>query len=277
MRLRRQFVLLAAFVTFVAGGALQADEPDCPYTVITKSGDRVYSMDPVRNSGRRVTFRLCPTRTLLAYSAAEIDWPATEKANASPKMTSTPRQGDTTPTPSLSRLAAGRELRDVDQMMALQKEQGKMKTAGGKTFDIDPRGPLFGKDSVAEHLAIVDLFADISDCPNASARVYAEVANRSRLKLRGIKAAVLIGNTRTGDKTERIESMDPADILPKETSRLQMFVSCDLLAAKSGYGSPIRRRDDVVVVLRDVSGRAEPLARPDPLKSLEMPTPKVKN
>jgi hypothetical protein len=276
MRLHPVQILAALFMTPLIAHTLRAGEPECPFTVVTTAGDRIGSLDPVRNSGKRVTFRACLTRTLVAFAASEIDWPATEQANLTPVTPTPALPAAKAPTPSLSGLAAGRKLLEPEKLEAIQQGQGKM-TVGGKTFEINSDGPYFGKESVAVYLAINDIIADVSNCPGSRARVLAEVVNLSKLKLRGMKGALLIGNKSTREKLERIESMDPADILPAETSLMQVFIPCGWLEAKSGYSQSSWRREDLFIVLRDVSGKAEPLLKPDPSKAAGIPTPKVKN
>ena len=212
----------------------------------------------------------------MAFAASEIDWKATEQANLTPPTPTPALPVAKTPTPSLSGLAAGRKFLDPEKLDAIQQAQGKM-TVGGKSFEINSGGPFFGKESVAAHLAINDIIADLSNCPDSRARVLAEVVNVSKLKLRGMKGALLIGNKRTGEKQERIESMDPADILPAETSRIQLFIPCGWLGEKSSDGQSSSRREDLVIVLRDVAGRAEPLLKPDPSNPVGIPTPKTRN
>jgi len=273
--MRGRPALAAAAFLVLTPSAAGADARRCPHAVVTKTGEKILTLDAVRASGPRVTFRLCSSGTLTAFAAADIDWEATEKADAA--MVAAPTPGSSTgptPKPSLSTIAKEKKLRSEEELMRLQEDRGTMKVGASKSFAIDNDAPFFGKESVAEHLSIESLGAFVADCPYDRARVHAEIMNRSRLKIRNLRAAVLIGNIRTGAKNEQIQTTDPENILPGERASIDLYLSCDSLA-HGPRGSRQWSSNDIIVLLRDVAGRAEPLARPDPSKPFTFPTPKL--
>lgn len=131
-----------------------------------------------------------------------------------------------------------------------------MRKADGKALSLDSDAPFFGADSVAKHLKATRLASNLSGCPDQRALVYGSVRNVSRLKLRGLKAHVLVGDLSTGQKNEQIQTMEPENILPGEEAEIHLYISC------SWAGTP-GRNGRYVFLLDDVSGKAEELAKPD--------------
>ena len=62
--------------------------------------------------------------------------------------------------------------------------------------------------------------------------------------------------------------MDPSDLVPGEESEILLWLSCDW--AREVLGVPHAERD-VLVVIADVSGRTEEVARPDGTNPFETP------
>jgi hypothetical protein len=250
--------------------AVKADEKSCPYVLVTTTGERIGALDPPRRDGKPVKFRTCLNGTLTMLPSAEVDWDATGKANAS--GSAAPANQGPAPLPtrqSLSGLAQQTSLRDADAAVTLnQTLSGKMKI-GAREVSLDAAAPFFGKESVAEHLKISAFVADTTGCPGTRARVYGSVKNISRVKLRGLKALVVIGSTRTGDYNGQVQSMDPSDLVPGEESEIFLWLSCDWAQrAASLYRA---RNQSVVVGLADVAGRIEEVARPDGSNPFETP------
>ncbi len=242
----------------------------CPYYVVTTAGDRVGALDRPNHDGKPVKFRLCANATLTVFAAQDVDWPATELVNASghaPAATAGPA-----PTPtraSLSGFAKQTTLRDADAVVKQNQLSGKMKL-GGREVALDDSVPFFGKESVAQHLKLSTFYADAGGCPTQRARAYGSVKNISRMKLRGLKALVLIGSLRSGDTNGQVQTMDPSDLTPGEESEIFLWLSCDW----AGQSSTFRTRNDaVLVMIADVAGRTEEVARPDGSSPFETPGP----
>ena len=252
--------------------ALKSNEKACPYVLVTTAGERLGILDLPKHDGKPVKFRLCSNTTLTVYPAAGVDWVATEKANAAGPAPSTgsglapqpPRQ-------SLSGLAKQTSLRDAEAVVKQnQTFSGKMRF-GGHEVSLDNSAPYFGSESVARYLSLSTFVADTAGCPTARARAYGSVKNISRMKLRDLKALVVIGSLRSGDTNGEVQSMDPSDLVPNEESEIFLWLSCDW-AQKATSMYPTRN-ENVPVTLADVAGRAEEVARPDGTSPFETPAP----
>jgi hypothetical protein len=243
----------------------------CPFYVVTRSGEHIGSLDHPNHDGKPVKFRMCSNATLTALPAQDVDWAATDRANAAgapgpaaPGLAPVPTRS------SLTGLARQTSLQDADAFVKRnQTLSGKMKI-GAREIALDEAAPFFGKDSVAQYLNLSAFYADASGCPGTRARAYGSVKNVSRMKLRGLKALVLIGSLKTGDYNGQIQSMDPSDLTPGEESEIFLWLSCDW----AGKASPYRSRSELVlVVIEDVAGRTEEVARPDGSSPFETPAP----
>ncbi len=176
------------------------------------------------------------------------------------------------PKASLAGMAGQMKLRDADA--AVKQNQtlfGKMKI-GGREVSLDGSEPFFGKDSVARQLHLSSFLADATGCPGTRARVYGSVKNISRLKLRGLKALVLIGSLRSSEHNGQVQSMNPSDLMPGEESEVFLWLSCDW--AEKVTSSNLTKSENVLVVLADVAGRTEEVARPDGTNPFETPAPR---
>jgi hypothetical protein len=250
--------------------ALHSNEKVCPYVLVTTAGERIGTLDLPKRDGKPVKFRMCANGTLTTFPSTDVDWAATEKVNAS--SPAPPPSGlATVPTrQSLSGLAKHVSLRDAEAAVKQnQTLSGKMKI-GDREVSLDDSAPFFGKESVAQYLKLSTFFADTTGCPNTRARAYGSVKNVSRLKLRGLKALVVIGSLRSGAYNGQVQSMDPSDLVPGEESEIFLWLSCDWA---QGATSMYRMRNEYVVVfLPDVAGRTEEVARPDGTNPFETPS-----
>lgn len=261
--------LLAAALLFQVQDLRPAQRP-CPYVLVTASGERVGSLDRPNHDGKPVKFRLCANGTLTVTGAQDVDWPATEKANASgPAPTPVSALAPQPTRQSLSGLAKQSSLRDADAAVKQnQTFSGKMKI-GGREVSLDDTAPFFGKESVAQYLKLSRFLADTTGCPGTRARAYGTVKNISRLKLRGLKALVVIGSLKTGDTNGQVQSMDPSDLVPGEESEIFLWLSCDW--AQKATSATRMRDENVLVLLADVAGHTEEVARPDGTSPFETP------
>lgn len=261
--------LLAAVLLFQVQD-LRTAEKACPHFVVTSAGERVGSLDKPNHDGRPVKFRLCANGTLTVLATRDVDWAATDAANARAASTAPAAPAQTPTRASLSGLAKRTTLRDADAAVKQnQTLSGKLRV-GGREIALDETAPFFGKESVARYLSLSAFTADTSGCPAQRARAYGTVKNVSRMKLRGLKALVLIGSLRSGDHNGQVQTMDPADLVPGEESEIFLWLSCDW----AGQGSTFRTPNDAVLVLiADVGGRTEEVARPDGSNPFETPAP----
>lgn len=252
--------LLAAALLFQVQDLRRADKP-CPYVLVTAAGERVGSLDRPNHDGKPVKFRLCANGTLTLYGAQDVDWPATEQANASGPAP-TPAAG-LAPLPtrqSLSGLARQTSLRDADA--AVEQNQalsGKMRV-GGREVALADSAPFFGKESVAQYLKLGTFLVDTTGCPGGRARAYGSVKNVSRVTLRGLKALVAIDGPRSGGTDGQVQSMNPSDLLPGEESEAFLWLPCDW--ARKATSPDRKRNEGVVVLLADVAGRTEEVVPP---------------
>lgn len=240
--------------------ALKANEGACPYVLVTAAGERIGTLDLPKRDGKPVKFRMCLNRTLALLPSADVDWGATEKANATgPAPTAVPKSPlAPTPTPQvLSGIANKIQVRDAEGLVKQNEGSGKLITASGKEIEVEGRN-FFGKESVAQYLALGTFLADTSTCPASRAVAYGVVRNISQMKLRDLRAYVVIGSQRTGQNNGQIQTMDPSNLMPGETAKIFLYLSCDF-AGRGGYTSS---RNDLVVLLPDVSGRTESLEKP---------------
>jgi hypothetical protein len=250
--------------------ALNSDRRPCPYVLVTTAGERFGTLDLPKHDGKPVKFRLCTNATLTVYPAADVDWVATEKANASGPAP-TPASGIVKPTPrqSLSGFAKQTSLRDADAAVKQNEASGKLKTAGGKEIDLEGRN-FFGKESVAAYLELGTFLADTSTCPTSRAVAYGVVKNISRVKLRDLKAYVVIGSLHTGQHNGQVQTMDPSNLMPGEKAKIFLYLSCDFIQGRAGSSSG-GADESTVVLLPDVGGKPEALERPDGSNPSETP------
>jgi hypothetical protein len=262
-------VLFAAALLFQVQDLRPAAKA-CPFFVVTTSGERFGTLDPPNHDGKPVKFRLCTTGTLTVFASHDVDWAATEKANVAGNAPApTPGLAPAPTRASLSGIAKQTSLRDADAAVKQNQLSGKMKIAG-REVSLDDSAPFFGKESVAQHLKLSTFYADAAGCPSQRARAYGSVKNISRMKLRGLKALVLIGSIRSGDYNGQVQTMDPSDLVPGEESEIFLWLSCDW----AGKASTFRTRNDaVLVMIADVAGRTEEVAKPDGSNPFETPAP----
>lgn len=251
---------------------LKSNEKACPYVLVTTAGERIGTLDLPKRDGRPVKFRMCVNGTLTTFPSADVDWGATEKVNASgPAPTPASGLAPQPPRQSLSGLAKEISLRDADAAVKQnQTLSGKMKF-GGREVLLEDSAPFFGKESVAQYLKLSRFLADTTGCPGARARAYGSVKNISRMKLRGLKALVVIGSLRSGNYNGQVQSMEPSDLVPGEESEIFLWLSCDW--AQKATSKYLMRNENVLVVLADVAGRTEEVARPDGTSPFETPAP----
>ena len=244
----------------------------CPFVVVTISAGPIDSFDKPHNIGKMATFRTCPDGKSATYPAKDVDWAATERAN-------TPRVV-VAPTPDASRsqlssMAADMKTQNVESLEARQKDWGQLRTKSGKTYAITSDS-YFKEISVAKHLTASQLVANFGECPDGQALIYGSVRNASRLKLSGLRGAVqILAVYRDIDLTqkmeilaEQIQSFDPAELMPGDSAELRVRMPCKSIWR--GYLNKNNRYQDpqyflsqgVQMALRDVGGKAEPLASP---------------
>lgn len=239
--------------------SLKSNEKACPYVLVTETGERIGTMDLPKRDGKPLKFRMCTNGTLTVYPAAGVDWVATEKANASgPAPTPASGLAPQPPRQSLSGIANRMQVRDAEGLVKQNENSGKLKTASGKEIEVEGRN-FFGKESVAAYLELGTFVADTSTCPASRAAAYGVVKNISRVKLRDLKAYVVIGSLRTGQHNGQIQTMDPSYMMPGEQSKIFLYLSCDF--ATQGRTSTNGDRS-IVVLLPDISGKAEDLEKP---------------
>jgi hypothetical protein len=218
----------------------------------------VGSLDRPNRDGKPVKFRLCANGTLTLLPAQDIDWAATEKANSKPTPTPATLLAPT-PTPQvLSGIAKTMLVRDAEGIVKQNEGSGKLRTASGKEIAVEGRN-FFGNGSVASFLELGAFLADTSTCPVSRAVAYGVVKNISRKKLRDLRAYVVIGSLRTGQNNGQIQTMDPSNLMPGEEAKIFLYLSCDF-ATRGGYS--YRGDNSIIVILPDISGKAEDLEKP---------------
>ena len=256
----------------------------CPFVVITLSGGPIDSFDKPRNTGKMASFRACPGGKTVTYPAKDVDWAATEKANA-PRVVAAP-----TPNPEreVSGLASGMKTQTVEEMEKRHKEFGQLRTKTGKVVAIDS-DYYFAGDSVAQHLRASRLVANTTGCPDGQMLIFGSVTNVSRLKLRNLRGAMQILavyrdidlNQKSEVLAEQIQSLEPADLMPGEGADLMVQIPCKtiwrgLLTKQTRYQDPhYFLSQGLVYTLRDIGGKAETLASPD-TEPFPMGTPRPK-
>jgi hypothetical protein len=93
--------------------AMKSHEKACPYVLVTTAGERIGTMDLPKHDGKPLKFRMCTNGTLTMFPSADVNWGATEKANASgPAPTPASGLAPTPVHPSLSGFAGQAKLRD---------------------------------------------------------------------------------------------------------------------------------------------------------------------
>ena len=241
----------------------------CPFFVVTRAGERVGALDRPNHDGKPVKFRRGTNGTLSMFAAQDVDWAATDQANAAAPAP-TPGLAPAPTKALLSSIAKQTSLRDADAAVkSNQTLSGKMKI-GDREIALDDSAPFFGKESVAQYLHLSTFYADAAGCPAQRARAYGSVKNISRVKLRGLKALVLIGSLKSGDYNGQVQSMGPSDLVPGEESEIFLWLSCDWAGKSSAFRT---RNDAVLVLIADVAGRTEEVARPDGSNPFETPAP----
>jgi len=261
--------LLLAALLFQAQG-LQRIEKACPYVLVTSAGERIGTLDRPNHDGKPVRFRHCPTGTLSVYAARDVDWEETERANsAGPKATpSAVHMLDTmppTPTPTKATVSGYAKIGPgLDAEGAVKRNQysGKMKV-GDREYVMDGSTGFFGQDSVARYLAIGKFIANTSGCPQTRAQAYGVVKNISTLKLRSLRALVVVGSLSSGEVGGQVQSMNPSDLMPGEQAEIYLWLSCDFRSRPSSAPVPSYVEEAFAVFLPDVAGRAESLEKPD--------------
>jgi hypothetical protein len=78
------------------------------------------------------------------------------------------------------------------------------------------------------------------------------------MKLRDLKAYVVLGSFRTGQEKGQIQSMDPSSLMPGEQAKIVLGLSCDF-ATQGGCSCSSDR--SIVVTVPDVSGKVEDLEK----------------
>lgn len=243
----------------------------CPYVLVTSAGERLGTLDLPRRGGKNVKLRICPSGVLAMYTASDVDWEATEKANGAPTPVPSPMLAPTATPQVLAGIANKMQVRDTEAFVKQQNESsGKLKTSAGREIDFEGRN-YFGKQSVAASLALGEFLADTSTCPASRAVAYGVVKNISRAKLRDLRAYVVIGSLRTGQSNGNIQTMDPSNLMPGEEAKIFLYLSCDF-ATRGGYSYRDSYRDgSLIVVLADVSGKVEELERPGEASPFDAP------
>jgi hypothetical protein len=95
--------------------ALKSHEKACPYVLVTTAGERIGTLDLPKHDGKPVKFRSCVNGTLTMFPSADVNWGATEKANAAgPAPTPASGLGPTPVRQSLSGFAGQAKLLDPD-------------------------------------------------------------------------------------------------------------------------------------------------------------------
>ena len=257
--------LLAALLFQVQD--LRSTDRPCPFVVVTTAGEAVGSLDRPNHDGKPVKFRYCTNGTLTVLPARDLDWAATEKANSQRTPTPAPVLAPT-PTPQiLSGIAKAMSVRDAEGLVKQNEGSGKLRTASGKEIAVEGRN-FFGEDSVAGFLELGTFLADTSTCPVSRAVAYGVVRNISRKKLRNLRAYVMIGSLRTGQNTGQIQTMDPSNLMPGEEAKIFLYLSCDF-ATRGGYS--YRGDNSIVVIIPDISGKAEELEKPSDALPFDAP------
>lgn len=244
----------------------------CPYVLVTTSGERILSLDRPNHDGKPVRFRVCPAGTLTLVPASQVDWAATDAASRPATPTPAPALAAEPTRASLSSLARERALLDPESAVKRNQLSGKMKVGDREmTFD----GSFFGKESVARYLRLGTFVADTSGCPVTRARAYGVVKNVSDVKLRKLRALVVVGSLASGDYNGQVQSMDPSDLFPGEEAQILLWLSCDWAYRAKSEARAYRSTQEIVVVLPDVAGVPEDVTRPDGTNPFEA-TPPVK-
>lgn len=244
----------------------------CPFVVITISGGPIDSFDKPHTTGKMASFRVCPAGRTVTYPAKDVDWAATEKANA-PRVVAAP-----TPNPEreVSGLASGMKTQTGEEMEKRQMQFGQLRTKTGKAMSINS-DYYFAENSVAQHLRASQLVATTDACPDGQMLIYGSVTNTSRMKLRDLRGAMQIVvvyrdrdlTQKTEVLVEQIQSLEPAELMPGDGADIMVHIPCKtvwrgLLSKQTRYQDPqYLLTQGMVYTLRDVAGKAEPLASPE--------------
>lgn len=244
-------LILCACIGTVA--RLEAASP--PFVIVTSDGQRIGVLDVPRNTDKMTKFRIYPDGSLSSFPSARIDWKATDAANAAP---ASPAKAPPPPTP----VGAGPRLSALASTLDIDGARGNtsgdtMKLKSGKAVDMNDQGPFFGEKSVMDYLGIGALAFSAAGCPVERAVFAGSVTNRSKKKLRDLRALVLLAERGSNRTVERMESLDPPNLAPGEEAQLFLYVSCD----SAGSGSSAAYQS-YVALLRDVSGTVEELEKP---------------
>jgi hypothetical protein len=108
--------------------------------------------------------------------------------------------------------------------------------------------PFFGKRSVLALVRATEVRSDLSGCPKRPVKVSCFVQNVSKTLIYGLKARLLVEDPYLGKTTEKIQPLNPPDILPGDQAEVSLSQPCDWGQAGGKY----------VFVLNDVSGTVAP-------------------
>jgi len=128
--------------------------------------------------------------------------------------------------------------------------RGTMKVGASKSFSrSDKRRSLLFRQGVRGRTPFDrSLGRTWRTAPYDRARVHAEIMNRSRLKIRNLRAAVLIGNIRTG-RRKRADSDDgPGEHPARREGEHDLYLSCGLSAHARGVSRQWSSNDIIVLL-----------------------------
>jgi hypothetical protein len=249
--------------------SLQRIEKACPYVLVTRSGERIGSMDRPNHDGKPVKFRLCANTTLTLYPAGDVDWDETARANSvgaqpTPSASDAAGPGLTPTKATVSGYAKSTPLLDAESAVRKNQYAGKMKV-GDREYVMDGSTGFFGQDSVTRYLAIGKFVADTAGCPQSLAQAYGIVRNVSTLRLRSLRALVVVGSGRAGEVDGQVQSMSPSELMPGEQAEITLWLPCEFASRSSNAA------ETFAVLLSDVAGRTESFEKPAPAVT---PTPR---
>ena len=108
--------------------------------------------------------------------------------------------------------------------------------------------PFFGKRSVLALLRASEVRSDLSGCPKRPVKVSCFVQNVSKTLIYGLKARLLVEDPYLGKTVEKIQPLNPPDLLPGDQAEVTLFQTCDWGRAGGKF----------TFALNDVSGTVAP-------------------